>query len=40
MINFEKQFENIEAKFQEIETDLNNQSFLVNSEKLVKLNKE
>jgi peptide chain release factor 1 len=40
MINFEKQFENIEAKFQEIEIDLNKQSVLVNSEKLVKLNKE
>ena len=40
MINFEKQFENIEAKYQEIESDLNKQSVLLDSEKLVKLNKE
>jgi len=39
MINFEKQFDNIESKFREIENNLNNQSNL-DSEKLVKLNKE
>ena len=39
MINFEKQFDNIESKFREIESSLNNQSNL-DTEKLVKLNKE
>ena len=39
MINFEKQFENIESKFKEIESNLNNQSNL-DTEKLIKLNKE
>ena len=39
MINFEKQFDNIETKFKDIENNLNNQSDL-NTEKLVKLNKE
>ena len=39
MINFEKQFDNIESKFREIESNLNNQSNL-DTEKLVKLNKE
>ena len=39
MINFEKQFDNIELKFKEIENNLNNQSNL-ETEKLVKLNKE
>ncbi len=39
MINFEKQFDNIESKFREIEINLNNQSNL-DTEKLVKLNKE
>jgi peptide chain release factor 1 len=39
MINFEKQFDNIESKFRKIETNLNNQLNL-DTEKLVKLNKE
>ena len=39
MIDFEKQFENIESKFKDIESNLNNQSGL-ETEKLVKLNKE
>ncbi len=39
MINFEKQFKNIESKFKEIENNLNNQSNL-DTEKLIKLNKE
>ena len=39
MINFEKQFDNIESKFKEIESNLNNQSNL-DTEKLIKLNKE
>ncbi len=39
MINFEKQFDNIQSKFKEIESNLNNQSNL-DTEKLVKLNKE
>ena len=39
MINFEKQFDNIESKFREIENSLNNQSNL-DTEKLIKLNKE
>ena len=39
MINFEKQFENIETKFKDIENQLNQQSGL-NTERLVKLNKE
>ena len=39
MIDFEKQFESIEAKFKDIENILNNQSQL-ETEKLVKLNKE
>ena len=39
MINFEKQFDNIESKFREIESNLNNQSNL-DTEKLIKLNKE
>ena len=39
MIDFEKQFENIESKFKDIESNLNNQLGL-ETEKLVKLNKE
>jgi peptide chain release factor 1 len=39
MINFEKQFDNIESKFREIENNLNNQLNL-DTEKLIKLNKE
>ena len=39
MINFEKQFDNIETKFKDIESNLNNQSG-IDTEKLVKLNKE
>ena len=39
MIDFEKQFENIESKFKDIENNLNNQLGL-ETEKLVKLNKE
>jgi len=39
MINFEKQFDNIETKFKDIESNLNNQSS-IDTEKLVKLNKE
>ena len=39
MIDFEKQFENIESKFKNIESNLNSQSGL-EIEKLVKLNKE
>ncbi len=39
MINFEKQFDNIETKFKDIESNLNNQSGL-DTEKLIKLNKE
>ena len=39
MINFEKQFENIESKFKDIENNLNNQINL-DTEKLIKLNKE
>ena len=39
MIDFKKQFENIESKFKDIENNLNNQSGL-ETEKLVKLNKE
>ncbi|MDC1053678.1 peptide chain release factor 1 [Alphaproteobacteria bacterium] len=39
MINFEKQFENIETKFKNIENNLNNQIDL-DTEKLIKLNKE
>ncbi len=39
MIDFEKQFVSIENKYKEIEEDLNNQLGL-NSEKLIKLNKE
>ena len=39
MINFEKQFDNIESKFKDIENNLNNQTDL-NTEKLIKLNKE
>ena len=39
MIEFEKQFENIQSKFKDIENTLNNQSGL-ETEKLVKLNKE
>jgi len=39
MINFEKQFESLKKKYNEIENDLNNQEGL-DSEKLVKLNKE
>jgi len=39
MINFEKQFDNIESKFKEIENNLNNQIDL-DTEKLIKLNKE
>ena len=39
MINFEKQFDNIELKFKDIESNLNNQIDL-DTEKLIKLNKE
>ena len=39
MINFEKQFDNIESKFKDIENILNNQIDL-DTEKLIKLNKE
>ena len=39
MINFEKQFDNIELKFKDIENNLNNQIDL-DTEKLIKLNKE
>ncbi len=39
MINFEKQFDNIESKLKNIENDLNNQIDL-DTEKLIKLNKE
>ncbi len=39
MINFEKQFDNIESKFKEIENNLNNQSTL-DTESLIKLNRE
>jgi len=39
MINFEKQFDNIESKFKEIENNLNNQTSL-DTEKLIKLNRE
>ena len=39
MVNFEKQFDNLLEKFQEIEHSLNNQGNY-NSEKLIKLNKE
>ena len=39
MVNFEKQFDNILEKYQEIENNLNNQGNY-NSEKLIKLNKE
>ncbi len=39
MINFEKQFENITKKYNEIENSLNNQSGY-DSDKLIKLNKE
>ena len=39
MVNFEKQFNSILEKFQEIENNLNNQGNY-NSEKLIKLNKE
>ena len=39
MINFEKQFDNIESKFIEIENNLNNQIDL-DTEKLIKLNRE
>ncbi len=39
MINFEKQFDNIESKFKEIENNLNSQSSL-DTEKLIKLNRE
>ncbi len=39
MINFEKQFDNIENKFNDIESNLNNQTGL-DTEKLIKLNKE
>ena len=39
MINFEKQFDNIESKFKEIENNLNNQIDL-DTDKLIKLNKE
>ena len=34
MINFEKQFDNIESKFKDIENNLNNQTDL-NTEKLI-----
>ena len=39
MINFEKQFDNIESKFKDIENNLNSQSSL-DTEKLIKLNRE
>ena len=39
MINFEKQFDNIESKFKEIENNLNSQSNL-ETDKLIKLNRE
>ncbi len=39
MINFEKQFDNIESKFRDIESSLNNQTVL-DTDKLIKLNKE
>ena len=39
MINFEKQFDNIETKFKDIEINLNKQTAL-DTEKLIKLNKE
>ena len=39
MDNFEKQFDNILEKYQEIENNLNNEGNY-NSEKLIKLNKE
>tara|TARA_Y100001970_G_scaffold64725_1_gene82850 strand:- start:3849 stop:4925 length:1077 start_codon:yes stop_codon:yes gene_type:complete len=39
VINFEKQFDNIESKFTDIENNLNNQTDL-DTEKLIKLNKE
>jgi len=39
MINFEKQFDNIESKFKEIENNLNNQKDL-DTDRLIKLNKE
>ena len=39
MINFERQFDNIESKFKDIENSLNNQIDL-DTEKLIKLNKE
>ena len=35
MINFEKQFDNIESKFKDIESNLNNQVDL-NTDKLIK----
>ena len=37
MINFEKQFDNIESKFMDIENNLNNQ-INIDTEKLIKLN--
>jgi len=39
MINFEKQFDNIESRFKDIENNLNNQTNL-DTEKLIQLNKE
>ena len=39
MINFEKQFDNIQSKFNEIENNLNTQSNL-ETDKLIKLNRE
>ncbi len=39
MINFEKQFGNIESKFKDIESSLNNRIDL-DTDKLIKLNKE
>ncbi len=39
MINFEKQFNSIQTKFKDIESNLNNQTE-INTEKLIKLNKE
>ena len=39
MLDFEKKFENITKKYNEIENSLNNQSGF-ESEKLIKLNKE
>ncbi len=39
MINFEKQFDNIETKFKDIENNLNNQTD-IDTQKLIKLNKE